>query len=76
MRREAFGLVKAQHPSVGESQDREVEVGGLLRKRRESGIEGFSVISLSLRLTKTSAVLLEEACQMDSFTLISGKTQF
>jgi hypothetical protein len=41
MRKEAFGLVKAQLPSVGECKDREVEVGGLLRKRRESGIEGF-----------------------------------
>jgi hypothetical protein len=40
MRGEAFGLVKAQCPSIGECQDREVEVGGLVSKGREDVIGG------------------------------------
>ena len=34
MRREVLGLVKAQFSSVGECQDREVGVGGLVIRRR------------------------------------------
>jgi hypothetical protein len=39
MRGEAVGLVKAQWPSVGECQDREVGVGGLVSVRGGGGIE-------------------------------------
>jgi hypothetical protein len=38
----ALGLVKARCPSVGECQDREVEVGGLVSKERGDGIGVFS----------------------------------
>ena len=38
---EALGPVKAQCPSVGECQDREVGVGGLVSRGREDGIGGF-----------------------------------
>ena len=41
MRGEAVGLVKAQWPSVGECQDREVGVGGLVSRGRGYGIGGF-----------------------------------
>ena len=37
MRREALGLMKAQCPTVGECQDREVGVGGLVSKGRGMG---------------------------------------
>jgi hypothetical protein len=40
MRGEALGLVKDRCPSVGESQDREVGVGGLV-KGGGNGIGGF-----------------------------------
>jgi hypothetical protein len=33
---------KAGYPSVGESQDREVRVGGLMSKEKEDGIGPFS----------------------------------
>ena len=42
MRGEALGLVKAECPSVGEYQDREAGVGGLVSRGRENGIGGFS----------------------------------
>jgi hypothetical protein len=38
----ALGLVKGQYPSVGECQDREVGVGGLVSKGMGKGIGGFS----------------------------------
>ena len=38
MRGEALGLVKAQCPSVGECQDREAGVGGLVSRGRRDGI--------------------------------------
>jgi hypothetical protein len=41
MEREALGLVKAQCPSVGECQDREAGVGGLVSRGRGNGIGGF-----------------------------------
>jgi hypothetical protein len=37
MRREALGLVKAQCPSVGECQDRDAGVGGLVNRGRDIG---------------------------------------
>jgi hypothetical protein len=37
MRGEALGLVKARCPSVGECQDREAGVGGLVSKGRGMG---------------------------------------
>ena len=40
MRGEALGLLKG--PSVGECQDREVGVGGLVSKGMGKGIGGFS----------------------------------
>jgi hypothetical protein len=40
MRGEALGLVKARCPSIGESQDRGMGVGGLVSKGRGDGIEG------------------------------------
>jgi hypothetical protein len=41
MRGEAFSLVKAQCPSVGECQDREAGVGGLVRRGRGDGMGVF-----------------------------------
>ena len=41
MEGEALGPVKAGCPSVGECQDREVGVGGLVSRRRGDGIGGF-----------------------------------
>ena len=41
MRGEALGLVKARCPSVGECQDREAGVGGLVIKGMEDGMQGF-----------------------------------
>jgi hypothetical protein len=41
MEGEAFGPVKDGCPSVGECQDREVGVGGLVRSRQGDGIGGF-----------------------------------
>jgi hypothetical protein len=41
MRGEALGLVKALCPSVGECQDRETRVGGLVSRGR-GGIVAFS----------------------------------
>ena len=41
MRGETFGLVKAQCPSVGESQDRGGGVVGLVSRSRGNGIGGF-----------------------------------
>jgi hypothetical protein len=38
MRGEAFSLVKAQCPSVGECQDREAGVGGLVSRGRGNGM--------------------------------------
>ena len=38
----AFSLMKARCPSVGECQDREVGVGGLVSRGRGDGIGGFS----------------------------------
>jgi hypothetical protein len=38
---EALGSVKAQCPSVGECQNREVGVDGLMNRGRGYGIEGF-----------------------------------
>jgi hypothetical protein len=38
MRREALGPVKARCPRVGECQDREAEVGGLLSRLRGGGV--------------------------------------
>ena len=38
---ETLGPVKAQCSSVGEYQDRQAGVGGLVSKGREDGIEGF-----------------------------------
>jgi hypothetical protein len=38
MEREVLGHVKAQCPNVGECQDQEVRVGGLMRRVREEGI--------------------------------------
>jgi hypothetical protein len=40
MRREALGLVMG--PSVGECQDREAGVGGLVSRMRKDGIGVFS----------------------------------
>ena len=42
MRGEALGLVKALCLSVGECQNREVGVGGLVSKGMGKGIGGFS----------------------------------
>jgi hypothetical protein len=42
MRGETLGPVKARCPSVGECQDREAGVGGLVCRGREDGIGGFS----------------------------------
>jgi hypothetical protein len=41
MGEEALGPVKAQCPSVGECQDQEVEVGGLVSRGSGEGIGGF-----------------------------------
>ena len=41
MGKEALGPGKALCPSVGECQDREVGVGGLVIRRREDGIGVF-----------------------------------
>ena len=41
MRGEALGVVKARCPSVGECQDREAGVGGLVSRGRAEGIGGF-----------------------------------
>jgi hypothetical protein len=41
MRGEALGLVKALCLSVGECQNREVGVGGLVSKGKRDGIGGF-----------------------------------
>ena len=41
MREETLGPVKAQCPSVGECQDREVGMGGLVSIWRENGIWEF-----------------------------------
>jgi hypothetical protein len=38
---EALGPVKARCPSVGEFQDREVGVGGLVSREGEGGIGGI-----------------------------------
>ena len=38
---EALGPVKARCPSVGECQDREAGVGGLVSRGRVNEIEGF-----------------------------------
>jgi hypothetical protein len=38
MRGESLGLVKAQSPSVGEFQDGEVGVGGLVSRGKVDGI--------------------------------------
>ena len=38
---EALGLVKAQCPSVGECQDGEARVGGLVSRGLGDGIGGF-----------------------------------
>ena len=42
MRGETLGPVKAQCPSVGDCQDREVGVGGLVIRRRGMGMGGRS----------------------------------
>ena len=42
MRGEALGLVKARCPSVGECQDRDAGVGGLVNSGRGDVIVGFS----------------------------------
>jgi hypothetical protein len=42
MRGEALGPVKDQCPSVGECQDREAGVGGLVSRGRGNWIVGFS----------------------------------
>jgi hypothetical protein len=41
MRGEALGLVKALCPSVGECQDKEAGVGGLVSRGRGDGMGGF-----------------------------------
>jgi hypothetical protein len=41
MRGEALGPVKDQCSSVGECQDREARVGGLLSRGRGDGMGGF-----------------------------------
>jgi hypothetical protein len=41
MGREALGPVKAQCPSVGECQDREAGVGGLVSMGRGNGMGSF-----------------------------------
>ena len=38
---EALGPVKAPCPIIGECQDQEAEVGGLVSRGREDGIGGF-----------------------------------
>jgi hypothetical protein len=38
---EALGPVKAQYPSIGDCQDRELGVGGLVSKGRRNGIGCF-----------------------------------
>ena len=38
MRGESLGLVKALCPSIGECQDREARVGGLVSRRRGDGM--------------------------------------
>jgi hypothetical protein len=40
MRGEALGLVKALCPGVGECQDREAGVGGLVSRERRDGMGG------------------------------------
>ena len=41
MRGEALGPVKDQCPSVGECQDREAGVGGLVSRRKGDGMGGL-----------------------------------
>jgi hypothetical protein len=41
MQGEALGPVKTQFPSVGECQDKEAGVGGLVSRGRGDGIGGF-----------------------------------
>ena len=41
MRGEALGLVKAQCPGVGECQDREAGVGGLVSREKGDDMRGF-----------------------------------
>ena len=41
MQGETLGPEKARCPSVGECQDREAGVGGLVSRRKEDGIGGF-----------------------------------
>jgi hypothetical protein len=41
MRGEALDPVKARCPSVGECQDREVEVGELVNRERRNGMRNF-----------------------------------
>jgi hypothetical protein len=41
MGKEALGPEKARCPSVGECQDREAGMGGLVSRRRGYGIGGF-----------------------------------
>jgi hypothetical protein len=41
VRGEALGLVKALYPSIGECQDREVGVGGLVSRGRRDGMGSF-----------------------------------
>jgi hypothetical protein len=41
MRGEALGLMKAQYPSVGECQDREAGVGGLVSQWEGKELVGF-----------------------------------
>ena len=48
---EAFGPVKALCPSVGECQDREAGVGGLVSRGRADGIGGFSEGKPGKRIT-------------------------
>jgi hypothetical protein len=38
---EALDLVKARRPSIGECQDREAGVGGLVSRGKGDGIGGF-----------------------------------
>ena len=55
---EALGPVKAQYPSIGDCQDRELGVGGLVSKGRRNGIGCFqptigqSMVSLKENLGK------------------------
>jgi hypothetical protein len=41
MGEETLGSEKARCPSVGECQDREMKVGGLVSRRKGDGIGGF-----------------------------------